>query len=97
MTNLLTILSALHGEPVADCEAATPGQGYGDLKKRRGRGGLEFAAPFRERRASYLDDPAELDAVLAAGAERARAVAAGDARAGLRPGRLPAGGTRGRQ
>jgi tryptophanyl-tRNA synthetase len=35
---------------------------------------VEFVTPFREKTLAYLDDPAELDAILAAGAERARAV-----------------------
>lgn len=37
---------------------------------------VEFVTPFREKALSYLDDPAQLDAILAAGAERARAVTA---------------------
>jgi tryptophanyl-tRNA synthetase len=34
-----------------------------------------FVTPLRERVRTYLDDPAELDAVLARGAARAREVA----------------------
>jgi tryptophanyl-tRNA synthetase len=33
-------------------------------------------SPLRERVTAYLDDPAELDRILARGAERARGVAA---------------------
>ena len=33
-------------------------------------------SPLRERVKAYLDDPAELDGILARGAERAREVAA---------------------
>ena len=36
---------------------------------------VEFTAPLRERVQAYLDDPAELDRVLAAGCRRAREVA----------------------
>ncbi|HWM86783.1 MAG TPA: hypothetical protein VNO33_13115, partial [Kofleriaceae bacterium] len=34
-----------------------------------------FVTPFRERTRAYLDDPTELDDILARGADRARAVA----------------------
>ena len=48
--------------------------------------------PFRDRTLALLDDPAELDRILAAGAERARAVAAPTlAEAYDRIGFLPAG------
>ncbi|MBD4427565.1 hypothetical protein GUG96_19490, partial [Xanthomonas citri pv. citri] len=36
---------------------------------------VERLAPVRERALALLDDPAELDRILAAGAEKARAVA----------------------
>ena len=35
----------------------------------------EFVAPIQERTRGYLDDPAQLDKLLAIGAEKARAVA----------------------
>jgi tryptophanyl-tRNA synthetase len=37
---------------------------------------VEFVTPFRDKTLAYLDDPAQLEAILAAGAERARAVTA---------------------
>ncbi|MGW1667050.1 tryptophan--tRNA ligase, partial [Streptomyces microflavus] len=36
---------------------------------------VEFVEPFQDRVRTYLDDPDELDRVLAQGAEKARAVA----------------------
>jgi tryptophanyl-tRNA synthetase len=36
---------------------------------------VAFAEPFAKRTAALLDDPAELDRVLARGAERAREIA----------------------
>ena len=36
---------------------------------------MEEVSPFRERALVYLDDPAQLDEVLADGAERAAAMA----------------------
>jgi tryptophanyl-tRNA synthetase len=35
----------------------------------------EFVRPIQQRTSTYLDDPAQLDKLLAAGAEKARAVA----------------------
>jgi tryptophanyl-tRNA synthetase len=51
------------------------GTGYGDFKKRLFEGIWERFAPFRARRAELAADPATLDAILADGARRARAVA----------------------
>ncbi|GHF86941.1 tryptophanyl-tRNA synthetase [Amycolatopsis bartoniae] len=76
VSNLLTIYSALDGRTVPELEAAYAGKGYGDLKKDLAEVLVEFVTPFQERVQSYLDDVAELDKVLAHGAERARAVAA---------------------
>ncbi|MEO3775422.1 tryptophan--tRNA ligase [Micromonospora sp. B11E3] len=76
IANLLTIYSALSGRSIDDLVAAYAGKGYGDLKKDLGEVVREFVAPIQERTRTYLDDPAQLDKLLAAGAEKARAVAA---------------------
>jgi tryptophanyl-tRNA synthetase len=76
VSNLLTIYSALTGQTVPELEAAYEGKGYGDLKKDLGEVFTEFVTPFQASVRGYLDDPAELDKVLAKGAERAREVAA---------------------
>ncbi|MBV2355993.1 tryptophan--tRNA ligase [Streptomyces sp. J2-1] len=76
VSNLLTIQSVLTGTPVADLEARYEGQGYGALKTDLAEVMVEFVTPFRERTQQYLDDPETLDAILAKGAEKARAVAA---------------------
>ncbi|OZM75300.1 tryptophan--tRNA ligase [Amycolatopsis antarctica] len=75
VANLLTIYSALTERGIAELEAAYEGKGYGDLKKDLGEVLVDWVTPFQERVRSYLDDRAELDKVLAAGAERAREVA----------------------
>ena len=75
VSNLLTILSALTGQPVAELENSYEGKGYGDLKKGVGEAFVEWVTPVQERVRSYLDDVAELDKALALGAERAREVA----------------------
>ena len=76
ITNLLTILSVCTGQPVADLEAAYDGKGYGDFKGDVAEAVVELFAPVRERYAGLVADPAELDRVLAGGAERAGEVAA---------------------
>ena len=77
VSNLLAILSAFGGESVADLEARFEGAGYGDLKKGVVEAVLDVLVPYQERVRGHLADPAELDAVLARGAERARTVASG--------------------
>jgi tryptophanyl-tRNA synthetase len=77
ITNLLTIHSALSGTSVAELEERFAGRGYGDLKKELAEVVVDFVTPVRERTQELLDDRAELERVLAAGAARAREVAAG--------------------
>ncbi|HET9946008.1 MAG TPA: tryptophan--tRNA ligase [Actinomycetes bacterium] len=76
VSNLLGILSAFGGDPVPDLEARFAGAGYGDLKKAVVEAVLDAVIPFQGKVRGYLDDPAELDRVLARGAEQARGVAA---------------------
>lgn len=75
VSNLLVIHSVLSGRPVADVAASFEGKGYGDLKKEVADVVVAALEPFQERMRTLLDDPAELDRILASGAERARAVA----------------------
>ncbi|MFJ8738794.1 tryptophan--tRNA ligase [Embleya sp. NPDC127516] len=75
VSNLLTIHSALSGTAIAALEERFAGRGYGDLKKEVAEVLVEFVTPFQERVRTYLDDPGELDVLLARGAEKARAVA----------------------
>jgi|tagenome__1003787_1003787.scaffolds.fasta_scaffold20909093_2 tryptophanyl-tRNA synthetase len=74
VANLLTIYSALTGRKISELEDEYAGRGYGDFKKDLADVVVEFVTPFREKTLGYLDDKAQLDAILAAGAERARAV-----------------------
>jgi tryptophanyl-tRNA synthetase len=75
VSNLLAIYSALAGRPIAALAAEFEGKGYGDLKKAVGEVLVEFVTPIQERVRGFLDDPAELDKILADGARRAREVA----------------------
>jgi len=76
VSNLLTIFSALTGDPVPSLEERYAERGYGDLKKELGEVVVDFVTPFRSRTFELLEDRAALDALLRAGAERAREVAA---------------------
>lgn len=75
VSNLLSIYSALTGRPVPEIELEFEGKQYGHLKVALADLVVEFLVPFQEKVNSFLSDPAELDAVLARGAERAREVA----------------------
>ncbi|MEV7545530.1 MULTISPECIES: tryptophan--tRNA ligase [unclassified Streptomyces] len=76
VSNLLTIYSTLTGESIPALEAAYEGKGYGALKTDLAGVMVDFVTPFKQRTQEFLDDPETLDAVLAKGAEKARAVAA---------------------
>lgn len=76
VSNLLTILATFSGRTVDDVVADLSGQMYGSLKKQAAEAVVAFAEPFQARVAELLADPAELDRVMAAGAARAREVAA---------------------
>ncbi|WP_433056353.1 tryptophan--tRNA ligase [Dactylosporangium sp. CS-033363] len=75
VSNLLTIYAALSGRTIDELVAAYDGKGYGDLKKDLAEVVTEFVKPIQQRTNAYLDDPGQLDKLLAIGAEKARAVA----------------------
>ena len=77
VSNLLVIHSVLSGTSVEDLAASFAGRGYGDLKKEVADVVVERLTPFQTRMAELLADPAELDRILADGADRAREVARG--------------------
>jgi tryptophanyl-tRNA synthetase len=74
VTNLMTILSAFGNRSMEQIERDFEGRGYGDLKKEVAEAVLETVVPFQLRVRELLDDPAELDSLLARGAARAREV-----------------------
>ncbi|MBM9467649.1 tryptophan--tRNA ligase [Nakamurella leprariae] len=75
VSNLLTLLSIFDGRPVGELVDGYAGRGYGDLKKDLAEAFAAFVEPVQAAVAEYLTDPAQLDLILAKGAERARAVA----------------------
>ncbi|MDQ1716842.1 MAG: tryptophanyl-tRNA synthetase [Pseudonocardiales bacterium] len=75
LSNLLAIHAAMTGTTPAKVEAGFAGQGYGQLKAAVADSVVAFAQPFASRTRELLEDPAELDRILARGAERARELA----------------------
>jgi tryptophanyl-tRNA synthetase len=72
VSNLLAILSACTGAPIADLSHGS----YGALKKDTADAVIALLEPLQRRYASLSADPATLEAILRTGAERARERAA---------------------
>ena len=71
ISNLLDILAATTGRSIAELELEYEGHGYGDFKKDVADAVVERLTPIRARTLELLEDPAELDRLLAIGAEKA--------------------------
>jgi tryptophanyl-tRNA synthetase len=76
VSNLIEVLAVARGLDPAQVEAEFAGAGYGDFKQAVAEAVIQLLAPVRERYAELRPDEAALEATLAAGAERARALAA---------------------
>jgi tryptophanyl-tRNA synthetase len=76
ITNLIDILAVARGVDQAEIEREFAEAGYGDFKKAVAEGVVELLAPVRERYAELRPDQAALETALAAGAEKAREIAA---------------------
>jgi tryptophanyl-tRNA synthetase len=74
--NLIEILAVARGVGPEEVERDFAGAGYGDFKQAVAEGVIELLAPVRERYAELRPDEARLEQTLAAGAEKARAMAA---------------------
>jgi len=72
--NLVTIFAALSDRSVAEVLAEHGGQGFGAFKPLLGEALVEGLAPISARFTQLLEDRAALDAILAQGAGRARAL-----------------------
>ncbi|MDP5227452.1 MULTISPECIES: tryptophan--tRNA ligase [Arthrobacter] len=75
VSNLLEILSTVSDTPVDALVEQFEGKMYGHLKVAVADAVVERLEPIRSRTLELLEDPAELDRLLARGAEKARAVA----------------------
>jgi len=86
VSNLIEILAAVRGVSAEQIEADHAGAGYGDFKATVASAVIDYLAPVRERYNALRNDQGGLESVLAAGAERARAIARdtlADARAAM--------------
>ena len=72
VTNLIDILSSLTGESAESIEARYEGAGYGQFKTDVGDSVVEAIEPIQKRFGELRSDPAELQRLLARGAEKAR-------------------------
>lgn len=90
VSNLLSILGAVTGKAPAD--VAEDYEQYGALKTATAEAVIELLAPIQARAAELDEDPAELQRLIAKGAEKARATASKVlARARTNIGLLPRG------
>jgi tryptophanyl-tRNA synthetase len=74
VSNLLSIQSAVTGTGIDALVDGYAGRGYGDLKSDTADAVIEYVTPVKARVDELLADPAELQAILATGAQRARSV-----------------------
>ena len=75
VSNLLTIMSAYTGTPIADLVKSFEGRMYGDLKKETAAAVLSFVEPLQAKVDSYMTDPAELENLMRKSSTRAREIA----------------------
>jgi tryptophanyl-tRNA synthetase len=77
ITNLIDILSVVRDVAPEEVEREFDGSGYGDFKSAVADAVVQYLAPVREGYGKLRADDAALEAMLAAGAEKARAIASG--------------------
>lgn len=71
VSNLLEILAAASDTSIPQLEAEFAGRGYGELKTAVADAVVAMVEPIRSRTLDLLTDPAELDRILASGAQKA--------------------------
>jgi tryptophanyl-tRNA synthetase len=76
VSNLIEILAAVRGASPADIEAEFGESGYGTFKAAVAEDVIDYLAPVRVRYQELRGDEAALEAALAAGADKARTMAA---------------------
>jgi tryptophanyl-tRNA synthetase len=95
ISNLIEILAAVRGADPGTIESEFDGGGYGAFKQAVADAVIEYLAPVRTRYEELRADEAELERTLAAGADKARAIAAdtlSDVRAAMGVGAVRAHG-----
>lgn len=73
--NLVGIFAALSGQTKDEVLAGFAGQGFGGFKPKLAELAIEKLSPITGEMARLMDDPAEIDRILADGAQRANALA----------------------
>ena len=73
--NLVGIYAALTGRTKSDVIGEFGGQGFGAFKPALAEVAVEYLAPISQEFRRLIDDKAEIDRILARGAERAHAIA----------------------
>jgi len=76
IANLIDILSVVRESTPEEIESEFADAGYGDFKAAVGEAVAAYLAPVRERYSELRADEAELERILATGAEKARTLAA---------------------
>jgi len=76
INNLLDILAAVRGCSVDELELEFEGVMYGQFKEAVAEAVVDYLAPVQTRYRELRDDSAQLEAILSAGAEKARVIAA---------------------
>jgi tryptophanyl-tRNA synthetase len=77
ITNLIEILSVIRDVEPREIEGEFEGSGYGDFKGAVAEAVVSYLSPVRERYAQLRSDEGAIEAALATGAEKARAIASG--------------------
>jgi tryptophanyl-tRNA synthetase len=77
ISNLIEIMAAVRGASPEDIEAEYAESGYGTFKAAVAEDVADYLAPVRVRYDEIRPDQAALEATLAAGAEKARAISSG--------------------
>jgi tryptophanyl-tRNA synthetase len=77
VANLIQILAVARGTSEDEVERDFDGSGYGDFKAAVADAVVDYLAPVRERYEELRPDERALEEILTAGAEKARAIAAG--------------------
>jgi tryptophanyl-tRNA synthetase len=76
ISNLIEILSVATGDSIAEIESRYDGAGYGQFKEDVGEAVVQLLGPIQQRYRELRSDDAELQRLLAVGAEKAREASA---------------------
>lgn len=75
ISNLMVIFHHMTGKTMAELETEFAGKGYGDFKKALAEAVVHHLAPITKRILELRENPAEVNAILDEGAQKARTIA----------------------